>query len=107
MITKVGCVGRQLETGQQRVRIPDVDVVNPSSSNVSGASDKLLKSKVTEGCVEEAVGMLVQTDVHVSRDSRQSLHVNQLLQVVHQIFLSSIGRPVGGYLMFGTLVRYF
>ena len=89
------------------MRIADVDMVNPATSSVSGASHKLLKSKVTEGCAEETVGMLVQTDVHVSRDSRQSFHVNQLLQVVHQILLSSIGRPVGGYLMFGTFVRYF
>ena len=91
MITKVGCVGRQLKAGQQRVRIPDVDVVNPSSSNVSGASDKLLEAKVTESCVEETVGMLVQADVHVSRDSCQSFHINQLLQIVHQILLTSIG----------------
>ena len=76
MITKVGCVGRQLETGQQRVRIPDVDVVNPSTSNVSGASDKLLEAMVAKGCGEETVGMLVQADVHVARDDRQSLHVN-------------------------------
>ena len=82
-------------------------MVNSSSSCVSGASHKLLKAKVTEGCGKDTVGMLVQADVHVSRDSRQSFHVNQLLQVVHQILLSSIGRPVGGYLMFGTFVRYF
>ena len=91
MITKVGGVGRQLETGQQRVRIPDVDVVNPPSSNVSGASDKLLEAKVTESCVEETVGMLVQADVHVPRNSSQPLHVDKLFQIVHQIFLASIG----------------
>ena len=83
VITIVGCVGSQLETGQQSMRITYVGMVNPATSSVSGPSHKLLKSNITEGCVEETVGMLVQTDVHVSRDSRQSFHVNQLLQVVH------------------------
>ena len=91
MITKVGCVGRQLETGQQRVRIPDVDVVNPSTSNVSGASDKLLEAMVAKGCGEETVGMLVQAHVHVSRDGCHFLHVDELLQVVHQLLLTSTG----------------
>ena len=83
MITVVGVVGRQMETSQQSLRISKVDMVNPPTGSVSGPSHKLLKSNITEGCVEETVGMLVQTDVHVSRDSRQSFHVNQLLQVVH------------------------
>ena len=90
MIAIVGCVGGQLETVQERMRIADVDVVNPSSSCVSGASHKLLKAKVTESCGEETVGTLVQADVHVPRDDCESLHVHQLLQVIHQLLLTSI-----------------
>ena len=58
---------------------------------MSGPRHKLLEAKATEGCGEETVGMLVQADVHVSGDGCQSLHVDQLLQVVHQLLLASIG----------------
>ena len=91
MITVIGCVRCQLKTGQQIMRIPEVDMVDPSSSSVSRPSDKLLEAKVTEGCGEETVGMLVQADVHIPRDDCQSLHANQLLQVVHQVLLTSTG----------------
>ena len=91
MVTVVGCVLCQLKTGQQRTRIPEVDMVDPSSCNVSWPSHKLLEAKVTKGCGEGTVGMLVQADVHVPRDSSQSFHVDQLLQVVHQILLTSTG----------------
>ena len=76
MITVVGHVLFQLKTGQLSMRISEVDMVDPSPSNVSGARHKLLEAKATEGCGEETVGMLVQADVHVARDDRQSLHVN-------------------------------
>ena len=59
MIAIVGCVGGQMETGQERMRITDVDMVNPSTSRVSGASHKLLEAKVTKSCGEETVWMLV------------------------------------------------
>ena len=81
-------------------------MVNPPSRLVSGSCHKLLETKIAEGCEEETVGMLVQADVQVPRDSSQPFHVDQLLQVVHQIFLTSIGRPVGQYLMFEIFVRY-
>ena len=106
MVAVVGSMMRQLEGGQLRMRVTDVDMVNPSSSNVSRTSHKLLETKVTEGCGEETVWMFVQADVHVARDSCQSLHVNQLLQVVHQLLLASIGRPFGRYLMYYIFVRY-
>ena len=106
MVAVIWSVSRQLEGGQLRMRIPDEDMVNPSSTNVGGTIHKLLEAKVTESCGKETVGILVQANVHISRDDGQSLHVNQMLQVVHHIFLSSIGRPVDGYLMFGTFVRY-
>ena len=76
MITVVGHVLCQLKTGQLSMRIPEVDMVDPPSCNVSWPSHKLLEAKVTEGCGEETVGMFVQADVHVARDDRQSLHVN-------------------------------
>ena len=91
MVTVVRSVSRQLEGSQLRQRIPDVDMVNPAPSCVSGPSHKLLEAKVTEGSREETVGMLVKADVHVPSDGCQSLHVNQLLQVVHQLLLTSIG----------------
>ena len=59
VIAKVGCVVHQLETGQERMRITDVDMVNPSTSCVSGTSYKLLEAKVTKGCGKETVGVLV------------------------------------------------
>ena len=76
MITVVGCVRCQLETGQHSMRIPEVNMVDPSSSNVSRPSHQLLEAKVTEGCGEETVWMFVQADVHVARDDCQSLHVD-------------------------------
>ena len=76
MVAVVGCVLCQLKTGQQSMRIPEVDMVDPSSCSVSRPSHKLLEAKVTKGCGEETVGMFVQADVHVARDDRQSLHVN-------------------------------
>ena len=91
MVAVVRSVRRQLEGSQQRQRIPEVDMVDPPSCNVSWPSHKLLEAKVTKGCGEETVWMLVQADVHVPRDSCQSLHVDQLLQVVHQILLTSTG----------------
>ena len=91
MITVVGHVLCQLKTGQLRMRITEVDMVDPSSCNVSWPSHKLLEAKVTQGCGEETVWMLVEADIHVPRDSCQSLHVDQLLQVVHQILLTSTG----------------
>ena len=91
MVTVVGHIGCQMETGQQRLGITDVDMVNPPSSLVSGSCHKLLEAKIAEGCEQETVGMLVQADVEVPRDSCQPLHVDQLLQIVHQIFLASIG----------------
>ena len=54
-------------------------MVNPSTSCVSGISHQLLEAKVTKGSGEETVGILVQADVHVSRDGCKSLHVNKLL----------------------------
>ena len=66
-------------------------MVNPAPSCVSGTSHKLLETKVIESSKEETVWMLVKADVHVSGDSCQSLHVHQLLQVVNQILLTSIG----------------
>ena len=91
MVTVVGHIGCQMETGQQRLRITEVDMINPPSSLMSGACHKLLEAKITEGCEEETVGMLVQADVHVPRNSSQPLHVEKLFQIVHQIFLASIG----------------
>ena len=91
MVTVVGHIGCQMETGQQRLRITEVDMINPPSSLMSGACHKLLEAKITEGCEEETVGMLVQADIHVSRYGCQSLHVDQLLQMVHQLLLTSIG----------------
>ena len=44
MITIVGVVGRQLETGQQSMRITNVDMVNPATSSVGGTSHKLLEA---------------------------------------------------------------
>ena len=41
------------------MRIPDEDMVNPSSTNVGGTIHKLLEAKVTESCGEETVWMLV------------------------------------------------
>ena len=64
-------------------------MVNPSSSLVSGIIDKLLEAKVIEGSIEETVGMLVQANVHVSRDGCHSLQVDQLLQVIHQLLLTA------------------
>ena len=69
-------------------------MVNPSSSLVSGARHQLLEAKVIEGGEEETVGMLVQAHVHVSRDGCHFLHVDELLQVVHQLLLTSIVGPV-------------
>ena len=107
MITVVGHVLCQLKTGQQSMRIPEVDMVDPSPSNVSGPRHKLLEAKATEGCGEETVGMLVQADVHVPRDGCHFLHVDKLFQVVHQLLLTSIVGPVdGGYLMVDIFVRY-
>ena len=106
MVTVVGCVLCQLKTGQLRMGIPEVDMVDPSSCSVSWPSHKLLEAKVTKGCGDGTVGMLVQADVHVARDDRQFLHVKKLLQVVHQLLLTSIGRPVIGYLMVEMFVRY-
>ena len=83
VVAVVWSVRRQLEGGQLRMRIVDVDMVNPSSSNVSRTSDKLLEAKVIESSWEKTVGMLVKADVHVSGDGCHSLHVDQLLQVVH------------------------
>ena len=94
MVAVVWSVRRQLEGGQLRMRIPDVGMVNPSSSNVSRTSHKLLEAKVIESGGEEAAGMLVKADVHVPGDGCRSLHVNQLLQAIHQLLLASIGRPV-------------
>ena len=91
MVAVVRSVNRQLEGSQLRKRIPDVDVVNPAPCCVSGPSHKLLETKVIESSREERVGMLVKADVHVPRDGCQSLHVHQLLQVVNQILLTSIG----------------
>ena len=91
MITVIGHIGRQVEAGQQRIRISEVEMVDPSSSLVSGASHQLLEAEVIEGSEEETVGMLVQADVHVSRDRCHFLHVDELLQVLHQLLLTSIG----------------
>ena len=52
MVTVVGHIGCQMETGQQRLRIAEVDMINPPSSLVSGACHKLLEAKITEGCEE-------------------------------------------------------
>ena len=76
MITVVGHVLCQLKTGQQSMRIPEVDMVDPSSCSVSRPSHKLLEAKVAKGCGEETVGVLVQADVHVPRYSSQSFHVD-------------------------------
>ena len=76
MVTVVGCVLCQLKTGQLRMGIPEVDMVDPSSCSVSWPSHKLLEAKVTKGCGEETVGVLVQADVHVPRYSSQSFHVD-------------------------------
>ena len=65
-------------------------MINPSSSPVSGTTHELLESKVLEGGEEETVGLLVQADVHVPRDGCHFLHVDELLQVVDQLFLASI-----------------
>ena len=83
MVAVVRRVSRQLEGSQLRQRIPDVDMVNPAPSCVSGTSHKLPETKVIESSREETVWMLVKADVHVPSDGCQSLHVNQLLQVVH------------------------
>ena len=91
MVTVVWSVSRQLEGSQLRQRIPDVDMVNPAPSCVSGPSHKLLEAKVIESSSKETVGMLVQADIHVPRNSSQPLHVDKLFQIVHQIFLASIG----------------
>ena len=91
MVTVVGCVLCQLKTGQLRMGIPEVDMVDPSSCSVSWPSHKLLEAKVIESSSKETVGMLVQADIHVSRYGCQSLHVDQLLQMVHQLLLTSIG----------------
>ena len=66
-------------------------MVNPPSRLVCGASHQLLEAKVIEGSEEETVGMLVQADVHVPRDGCHFLHVYHLLQVVHQLLLTSTG----------------
>ena len=91
MVAIIRSVRGQLEGSQLRKRIPDVDVVNPAPSCVSGPSHKLLEAKVIESSREETVWMLVKADVHVARYGCQSLHVHQLLQVVNQILLTSIG----------------
>ena len=76
MVAVVRSVWRQLEGSQQRQRIPEVGMVNPPSSSVSGSSHKLLEAKIMESSREETVGMLVKADVHVSGDGCQSLHVD-------------------------------
>ena len=76
MVTVVWSVRCQLEGRQQRLRIPNVGMVNPSSSSVSGPSHKLREAKIIESSWEETVGMLVKADVHVSGDGCQSLHVD-------------------------------
>ena len=81
-------------------------MVNPSSSPVSGTTHKLLESKVIEGGEEETVGMLVQAGVHVPRYGCHFLHVDELLQVVDQLFLASIVGPIERYLMVGKFVKY-
>ena len=81
-------------------------MVNPSSSPVSGTTHELLEAKVIEGCEEETVGLLVQADVHVPRDGCHFLHVDELLQVVHQLLLTSIVGPFKEYLMAVIFVRY-
>ena len=81
-------------------------MINPSSSPVSGTTHELLEAKVIEGGEEETVGLLVQADVHVPRDGCHFLHVDELLQVVDQLFLASIVGPVEQYLMVGKFVKY-
>ena len=82
-------------------------MVNPSSSLVSRTSHKLLEAKVIEGGEEEGVGLLVQANIHVAGYGCHLLHVDELLQVVHQLLLTSIVGPVEeGYLMVGIFARY-
>ena len=91
MVTEVWHIGSQMETGKQSIRISEIEVVNPSASLVSRASHQLLEAKVIEGGKEETVWIFVQAEVHVSRDGCNSLHVDHLLQVLHQLLLTSIG----------------
>ena len=76
MVTVVGHIGHQMEAGQQRIRVSEVKMVNPSSSLVSWTCHKLVEAKILECSREETVGMLVQADVHVSRDHCDFLHVD-------------------------------
>ena len=76
VVTVVGHIGHHMETGQQRIRVSEVKMVNPSSSLVSWTCHKLVEAKILECSREETVGMLVQADVQVSRDHCDFLHVD-------------------------------
>ena len=68
-------------------------MVNPPSPHMCWIFHKLMEAQIHEYCGEEVSGLLVEAHIEVTGDDGWPLHVDQLLQVVHNILHASSFRP--------------
>ena len=68
-------------------------MVNPPSPHVGRIFHKLMEAQINENCGEEVSGLLVEAYVEVTGDDGWPSHVDQLLQVVHNVLQATSFRP--------------